>query len=132
MPSASERMGKTPGGKSDNLLKGSDLTVKEHEIIVVTTGVRTAPQGFNSPFILEIEEVHGKTDWAVNQTNAGALITLVSDDYEKWVGYELKLSKFLTTNPSTKKQAWGLAIVGAKKVGASKRRLGAKKVIVEE
>jgi hypothetical protein len=123
MPSATAKIG---GGlkQGDNLLKGSDLTPKEHKVFITCVGVREAPKGFKSPLIMEIQEVHSKTDWAINQTNVGALIALIDDDYDKWPGWEIELSKYLTTNPQTKKQAWGLSVTGAKKLAARKRATG--------
>src|SRR5580698_8780513 len=115
MPSALARIG--GGRRADNLLKGSDLPLKTEKINIVCTGVREAPAGFNSPFIMEIEEMFNKTDWAVNQTNTGALVTLIGDDYEKWHGHVIELTKYITTNPKLKSQSWGLIVTGAKKVG---------------
>lgn len=131
MPSARAVAGGSTTG--DNLLKGSDLKPGEDKISLIITGVRVAPSGFKSRFILEVVETHGKTDWAVNQTNVGALITLIDDDYEKWQGWTIKLEKFLTTNPSTRKQAWGLAVIGAEKTGVpEKKKRGFKTVTVRD
>jgi hypothetical protein len=107
----------TGGGQaSDNLLKGSDLPQKVNKTKVVCLDVRESPKGFKSPFIMEIEPTYGKTDWALNTTNTRALISMIDSDTDKWVGYEIELSKFLTNNPSTKSQAWGLMVTGAEKL----------------
>jgi len=119
MPSASARVGPM-GGKQDNLLKGSDLPNKVQKLNVVCVDVRESPKSFNSPFIMSIEKQFEKTEWAINKSNTQALIMLIDDDYEKWIGWEIELSKFLTNNPSTKNQAWGLMVTGAKKL---KRKL---------
>jgi hypothetical protein len=116
MESASKRIGGGPGGKKDNLLKGSDLPLKTQKISVVCTGIREAPKNFGSPYIMDIETVYEKSEWAINKSNTGALITLIDDDPEKWIGWEIEVAKFLTNNPSTKTQAWGLMIVGAQKL----------------
>jgi hypothetical protein len=115
MPSASKHAGL--GGKhGDNLLKGSDIPGKIEEIKIVCTGVRTSPPGFKSPFIMAIEPIYRKSEWAINQINTQALVSLINDDYEKWIGYEIVLSKYMTTNPSTKEATWGLIVTGATKL----------------
>lgn len=120
MPSATDTSTKR-GGSGDNLLKGSDLPQKTAKIKVVCVDVRESPEEFSSPLIMEIEEVYGKSNWALNKTNIKALVSLIDDDYEKWSGHEIELTKFITRNPTSKQQAWGLSVTGATKL---RRKVG--------
>lgn len=115
MPSATKHAG-LGQGRGDNLLKGSDLPPKTQKITVVCIDVRISPDGFRSPFIMEIEPQFGKGEWALNRSNTQALVTLIDDDYEKWAGWQIEISKHMTNNPRTKQQAWGLVVTGAEKL----------------
>jgi hypothetical protein len=116
MPSATKTAAARGRTAGDNLLKGSDLAAKTTKIKVVCTDMREAPEEFRSALIMEIEPVYNKTEWALNKTNIKALVTLISDDYEKWIGWEIELAKSMVNNPQTRSQAWGLMVIGATKL----------------
>lgn len=113
--------------RADNLLKGSDLPAGANSVEIVCRAVRIPPVSFNSKFILDIDEVYGKTSFPVNASNNGALIAIIGDDYDTWVGCKIKLDKFLTTNPSSKRQAWGLAVVSSYRLDGDAEPKPAKK-----
>lgn len=116
MPSATQTATARGGGAGDNLLKGSDLPAGTTKITIVCIDVREAPEEFSSPLIMEIEPVYDKTNWALNKTNIKALVTLIDDDYEKWAGHEIELTKHVGRNPQTKQEAWSLSVTKATKL----------------
>jgi hypothetical protein len=107
------------------LLHGSDLPKQVMKTKIVSVMVNRAPEEFNSPLIMEIEPYLEKTHWALNKTNINALITVIGDDWEKWGGYELELTKYLVTNPQTGKETWGLAVTKAVKLTRKVKSSGA-------
>ena len=107
------------GGDGATLLKGSMLPKSVNKITVFVHGAREAPEEWKSPFVLDIDEIHGAAAMALNKTNVKRMVALCGDDFEKWGGYDLTLIKVRTNNPTTGAAAWGLEIDGAKK---SKRK----------
>lgn len=118
MPSASKARKDRASGENGELLKGSSLG-KAKECVIYITGVREAPDEFRSPLIVEIEEQFGCTSWAPNATAIKALEEQIDDNYDKWIGYEVTLGTYPTTNPQTKQKALGLMVDSCKK---SKRK----------
>lgn len=106
--SASELLEKAGGGAP--LLHGSDLPRGQTKVVIKVTGVREAPDGFNSPLILDIEEVYEKEAWAVNKTNLKAIAEKYGDDVEKLVGKRIPLHVALVNNPKTKKMTRSLFV----------------------
>lgn len=89
------------GGGGAALLHGSDVANKR-EISIKVTDVRVAPDGFNSPIILDIVPVNGKAAWAVNKTNIKALAKAFAvDDLAKLKGKSIKLLVVPTRNPKS-------------------------------
>lgn len=99
MISARAAVEKAGGGEP--LLHGSDVPKKQSQVQIQVTGVREAPEGFNSPIILDIKEVFGKKAWAVNKTNVKALAEQYGDDLEKLVGKKVMLTVAMVNNPKT-------------------------------
>jgi len=115
MPSASQ-LADSKGGGSKNLLRGSDLPTKMREVTVRVLEAREAPEGFNSPLILDLdgEPIPGKSAVPLNITNTRALAQLLGDDYSKWAGSQVTFAKIPSRNPQTGAQTWGLRVVEAK------------------
>ena len=118
MPSAT-KTATARGGDGAPLLKASELPKSKNEVTVFVHAVREAPEEWKSPLILDIDETYGAAALALNKTQVKALVTLIDDDYEKWAGYEVTLSKIRVTNPTTHQPTWGFEITAAKK---SKRK----------
>ena len=117
MPSASRAI--RGSGQNGALLKGSSLPDSRKSVTVFINDVREAPEGFNSPFICEIDQVHDCEGWAPNKTAIKALIEKIDDDYLKWRGYEVTLNKVRVRNPQTGQETWGFEVAGVVK---SKRK----------
>lgn len=90
-------------GDAGNLLHGTDVPKKTSRFAVKITGVRPAPEQFNGPSILDIDETFGCNAWAVNKTNHKALMELFDDDEKKMVGKKLWLEVVSMKNPSSNK-----------------------------
>ena len=111
------------GGEGGKLLKGSDLTNKESSTTVFVIAVREAPEEWQSPLVMDIEENHGCTAIALNKTNIRKLSELIDDNYDLWPGYEITFAKVRTHNPKTGAPVNGLEVESAKK---SKKKLANK------
>lgn len=98
-----------PGGAP--LLKGSDVPKGQSTIKVKVKAVREAPKNFQSPVILDIEELHGKAAMALNKTSCQALSDKYGDDLEKLVGKTLTFYVNMTNNPKTGKLTRSLTAV---------------------
>lgn len=108
-------------GNNAKLLKGEDLKKSELQVTIFFKGVRSAPDGWDSALIADIEESHGCMAFALNKTNIGKLVDLIGDDYEEWAGYEVTLEKIKVANPAKGGiLVDGLSVTAAKK---SKRKV---------
>jgi altronate dehydratase len=105
------------------MLKGSDLG-KNPTVKVVIESVRSTPASWGSPFVLDIKEVLGCENMALNKTNAKKLADLIDDETDNWVGYSVTFGKELVDNPSTNSKVYGLVVlsVEAPTLGGRKKR----------
>ena len=98
------------GGSAGALLHGSDVASKR-QIVVKVKEVREAPDGFNSPIIVDIEPVAGKTAWAMNKTNIKAAAKVFKlTDLAKLKGKKIKLDVISTRNPKNGEIVPSLAV----------------------
>lgn len=103
------------GGQYPPLLKASALPEKQSLLVVRCVGVRQAPEGFNSPAIMDIEPINIKgvefQSMPLNVTNLRALQRLAGDDVELDDLYaEITLTKVPVNNPQTGEMTFGLRI----------------------
>ncbi len=107
---------KSKKGESTPLLKGSVLPRKQGTIELKVTGVREAPENFNSPAIMDFEPVtfDGVEYGAIplNKTNTKALMEVVGDDMElaNITGVAV-FQRVLVNNPQTKALTPGLQLM---------------------
>jgi len=110
------------------LLHGSDLSAKQSFITVTCTGIRPAPDGFNSPAIMDFEPVKIKEKEfgaiALNKSNIRAIKELVGDIDVDDLYAEVTFTKVPVRNPKTGEETWGLRIthVDLKKRPKGKRK----------
>lgn len=115
MPSASGAASQK-GGDGGVLLKGSALKKNEKEVTVFVHGVREAPATWDSALVLDFEETHGCSAMALNKTNIGHLIEMISDDYDDWAGHEVTFEKVRVPNPALNgKMVDGLTVSSVKR-----------------
>ena len=89
-------------GGGSSLLHGSDVPAGTKSITIEVVHVRESPPGFDAPFIIEFKKaISGKTQWAVNKSNAKLLADLFGDDEAKLVGQKIKLDIVPKRNPKT-------------------------------
>jgi hypothetical protein len=98
-----------PGGAP--LLKGSDVPKNVNSIKVKVTAVREAPKNFQSPIIIDIQEMYGKSAMALNKTSCQALADRYDDDLEKLVGKTVQFWIALQNNPKSGKLTRSLTAV---------------------
>lgn len=105
------------------MLKGSDLG-RASSVDVKIVRVRVTPSDWGSPFVLDIEEVHGCENMALNKTNSNKLSELIDDETDNWAGYTVTFNKEETTNPKTNLSVFGLVVVGvaAPSIGGKKKK----------
>jgi hypothetical protein len=90
------------GGGAGNLLKGSDVPSRIKQVVVEVAEIRESPDGFTAAFIIDLKkEIYGAMAWAVNKTNAKAIIKMFGDDEKKLKGKKIKLDVISVRNPST-------------------------------
>lgn len=104
MPGWAETKAKLPAGQP--LLHGTDLPKGKGSIVVTIERIRQAPQGFNSPFIIDfVTPVFEKAAWAVNKTNGAKLAELFGDSWcdgeNRLHGKKIRLIVALVNNPKT-------------------------------
>jgi hypothetical protein len=116
----SARKAKLPGGAP--LLKGSDLPKSTSFIKVKIKAVRETPDGFGSPFVIDINNVttiekdsNGdfvvKSAVALNRSSCNWLADKYGDDFDDLVGKTIVLYVVQVTNPKTKKLVRSLTAV---------------------
>lgn len=112
MPSASAALANRGGGEgAGQLLNGSAVPSKVNSFRVKIAKVRSAPAGFNAPFIVDFDkEMHGAMAWAVNKTNTKILIELLGDNTDKWEGKTIVLNMVNVQNPSTGKMVRSMQV----------------------
>jgi len=102
-------------GETTPLLKGSVLPRKQGTVQLNVTGVREAPEGFNSPAIMDFEPVafDGVEYSAIplNKTNTKALMEIVGEDMElASITGVATFQRVLVNNPQTKALTPGLQL----------------------
>ncbi len=118
-------------GDSTPLLKGSVLPRKQDTIMLNVTGVREAPENFNSPALMDFEPVtiDGVEYGAVplNKMNAKALMGFVADTELDSIQGTATFQRILVTNPKTKALTQGLQLIAferARSKAAGKTKAG--------
>jgi len=90
------------GGGAGALLKGSDVPSRIKNIVIEVGEIRESPDGFTAAFIIDLKkEVYGANAWAVNKTNAKAIIKHFGDDERKIKGKKIKLDIISVRNPQS-------------------------------
>jgi hypothetical protein len=110
---------------STQLLKGSALPRKQGTIELKVTGVRQAPDGFNSPAIMDFEPVtFGDVEYRavpLNKTNTKLLMGIVGKDMElsRIAGIAV-FQRVLQNNPQNNALTPGLQLIEFKLNASSK------------
>ena len=90
------------GGGAGALLKGSDVPARIKQVTIEVAEIRESPDGFTAAFIIDLKkEVFGANAWAVNKTNAKAIIKHFGDDERKIKGKKIKLDVISVRNPQS-------------------------------
>lgn len=98
-------------GNAGNLLKGTDVPARIKSVVITVKELRESPDGFTAPFIIDLKtELYGASAWAVNKTNAKAILKLFGDDEKKIRGKKIKLDVISVRNPQSGEVVPSLAV----------------------